>query len=48
MISAGAVASGGTIPAIGEKNMASRNSTPTTTEVMPVRPPSPMPAPDSM
>ena len=48
MISAGAVASGGTTPAIGEKNIASRNSTPTTTDVRPVRPPSPIPAPDSI
>ena len=31
------------MPAIGEKNMASRNSTPTTTAVRPVRPPSAMP-----
>ena len=48
MMSAGAVAFAGTMPAIGEKNMASRKSTPTMMPTMPVRPPWATPAPDSM
>ncbi len=48
MMSAGAVALAGTMPAIGEKNIASRKSTPVTMLTMPVRPPAATPAPDSM
>src|SRR5436305_9478468 len=40
---AGAVASGGITPAIGEKNIANRNSAPVTTDASPVRPPSDTP-----
>ena len=35
----GAVATAGTIPAIGQKNIANRKRPPTTTDVRPVRPP---------
>ncbi len=48
MISAGAVALAGTIAAIGEKNIATRNRTATITPTQPVRPPTPTPEPDSM
>jgi len=42
-IRAGAVAAAGMAAASGQRNMLSRNSTPTVTAVRPVRPPSPMP-----
>ena len=45
---AGAVASLGTTPTIGEMNIASRNSTPVTTLARPVRAPDDTPAADSM
>ena len=46
--SAGAVAAAGTMPAIGEMNMAARNRRPAMTATQPVRPPWATPAPDSM
>ena len=48
MISAGAVACGGTIPMIGAKNMNGKKSAPHTTATQPVRPPTPTPDADSM
>ena len=48
MISAGAVACGGTIPMIGAKNMNGKKSAPQTTATQPVRPPTPTPDADSM
>src|ERR1700761_752477 len=45
---AAAATSVGTIDASGETNIAARNSAPVTTFARPVRPPSSMPAPDSM
>jgi len=47
-ISAGAVAWAGITLARGEKNMARRKRTPTTTDAKPVLPPSATPAADSM
>ena len=48
MTRAGVAASCGTIVTSGEKNIATRNSTPVTSEAMPVRAPSPTPEADSM
>ncbi len=48
MISAGAVACGGTIPISGARNMNGKNSAPVTTLTQPVRPPTPTPDADSM
>ena len=48
MISAGAVACGGTIPISGARKRNGKNSAPVTTLVQPVRPPAATPAPDSM
>ena len=48
MIRAGAVASGGTMPMIGAKNMNGKNRRPQTTATQPVRPPTLMPEADSM
>ncbi|MBA7713609.1 hypothetical protein ES703_122614 [subsurface metagenome] len=48
IISAGAVAYSGTIPTIGTNNSASRNKTPVTIEVNPLRPPCSMPDADSI
>ena len=48
MISAGAVAWGGTIPISGARNMNGKNSAPVTTLTQPVRPPTPTPDADSM
>jgi hypothetical protein len=43
MISAGAVACGGTIPMMGARNMNGKNRRPVTTLTQPVRPPTPTP-----
>src|SRR6266511_192259 len=48
MISAGAVACGGTIPISGARKRKGKKSAPVTTLVQPVRPPAATPAPDSM
>ena len=47
MTKAGAVASGGTIPKTGDRNIAKMKQTAVDTEVIPVRPPAPIPAADS-
>ncbi len=48
MTSAGAVAWAGTIPTIGEKKTAAKNSKPIVTDIKPVRPPSATPLAASM
>ena len=48
MTRAGAAASDGTIAKSGARNVASRKSTPVTTDARPVRAPSSTPAADSM
>ena len=47
MMRAGAVAAEGTIPVTGARRQDTRNSTPTTIELSPVRAPSAMPVEDS-